>query len=257
MYQDPRFGSEPRYLDMKGQSPTALHSWGSALRPCPCKCRSSGFSLQTLEQRGLRGVGVFSQVLQDFRFPHPAEVGFLNTVPLDFVHLEDTRAALCLVGQVAAPLRALWVYAQVRQWAELTFTGSSQVDPSKLVQAFKQKLLQSRQDLRRAPSLEVPGLLWLCRDGVTYTVGLTKSTKVQELVAAELALIGPGFKVFVLEGERRLPPHAFLHHNNSAKPYTILAHEKKARARLDTRLSAPTPATCSESHPAAAWACLM
>ena len=175
----------------------------------------------------------------------------LNTVPLDFVHLEDTRAALCLVGQVAAPLQALWVYAQVRKWAEVTFTGSSQVDPSELVQAFKQRLLQSRQDLLHVPSLDVPGSLWLCRDGVTYTVGLIKPAKVQELVAAELALIGPGFKVFVLEGERRLPPHAFLHHNNSAKPYTILAQEKKARARPDTRLSAPTPATCSASRPAA------
>ena len=35
--------------------PTAAHSWGSQCKSCPCGCRSSGFSSDRIEQRGLYG----------------------------------------------------------------------------------------------------------------------------------------------------------------------------------------------------------
>ena len=230
MYQDEKFGKEPRTFAQCQQAPTALHFWGSALRPCPCKCRASGFSQQTLEQRGLRGVGVFSSALQGFRFPHPAEVGFLNTLPPEFLHLEDMRAALCLVGQIAAPLQALWVYAQVRRWAEQVFTGTSFVDPCRLIQSFKDKLLQSRKDLWRMPSLDGPGLIWLRKEGVPYSIQVTQPIQVKELLAAELALAGPGHTARVCDSARRLPPGAFLQYNSPDCSYEVCVQAKKARA---------------------------
>ena len=59
MYEDTRFGTDPRRLDLHAQAPTALHSYGSAMRPCPCGCRTKGFAFHTLLHRGLRGFGIF------------------------------------------------------------------------------------------------------------------------------------------------------------------------------------------------------
>ena len=111
-YGDPTYGNDCRRLNICAQAPTALRSWGAALRACPCGCRLRGFSEQSLQSRKLRGFGIFSGLLQGYRFPHPAEVGFLNTLPPDFCHLPDPRAALVLVGQLAAPLQSLWVTAR-------------------------------------------------------------------------------------------------------------------------------------------------
>ena len=57
------FGTEARRFDQAGKAPTALHSWGCALRACPCGCRSQGFCRDRLRRQGLRGVGVFSTVI--------------------------------------------------------------------------------------------------------------------------------------------------------------------------------------------------
>ena len=58
LMSDPRYGNDLRVINCQAQAPTALHSWGSALRPCPCGCRAGGFSDTRLKAGGLRGVGV-------------------------------------------------------------------------------------------------------------------------------------------------------------------------------------------------------
>ena len=57
-----------------------------------------------LLQSGLRGTGVFTPTLQAMRHLHPQEAGLLNTLPLTFKHSTNLRAALSMVGQLAAPL---------------------------------------------------------------------------------------------------------------------------------------------------------
>ena len=42
--EDPRYGKDQRTLNMRGQAPTSLHSYGCALAPCPCGCRSAALS---------------------------------------------------------------------------------------------------------------------------------------------------------------------------------------------------------------------
>ena len=208
---------------------------------------------------------MFSEALGGFRFPHPAEVCYLNTIPLDFVHLPEMRAALCLVGQVAAPLQALWVYSQVRRWAELAFTGFSQVDPNRQLVEFKQLLRRSCKDLWHVPSLDVPCPLWVRQDAALYAVQVDKPVRARDLVAAELALAGPGFKAYVLDDSRRLPPHAFLHHNNPGRPYVVCVQAKKAKADTTANTAGQTPGpsskTCLEqpvgTSDVAIWAGLM
>ena len=120
---NPAYGTDARFLSMHDTAPTALHSWGSALGPCPCGCRSQGFSEARLQSGGLRGVGVQSAALQRPRFLHPAEAGLLNSLPLTFKLPADMRAGLCLVGLLSAPLQSMWIYSQVLHWAETGLSG--------------------------------------------------------------------------------------------------------------------------------------
>ena len=142
-YSNPSFGSDPRRLDTRGLMPTALHSWGCALRPCPCGCRLHPFAEDRLRSQGLRGFGIWSSTLQDIRFAHPKEVGYLNTLPVSLVLPDPPRAALCLVGQLAAPMQALWVLAQVQCWAQTTFEGRALTVPANCIEELKVELLSS------------------------------------------------------------------------------------------------------------------
>ncbi|OLP86811.1 Modification methylase Eco47II [Symbiodinium microadriaticum] len=118
MYESDQFGSDCRRYDANGVAPTALHSYGCALRSCPCGCRSQPLSLQRLMQGGFRGVGVVDVTTGQLRFAHPSELGLLNTLPADFCYADSARDSLCLVGQVAAPLQALWVFAHITVWSQ-------------------------------------------------------------------------------------------------------------------------------------------
>ena len=48
-HANPAYGSESRTFNMKGKSPTALHSWGNALTACFCGCRRQALLLRALE----------------------------------------------------------------------------------------------------------------------------------------------------------------------------------------------------------------
>ena len=214
------FGSEARRFDQAGKAPTALHSWGCALRACPCGCRTQGFCRDRLRRQGLRGVGVFSTVLGRVRFPHAAEVALLNTVPPLFAHLADPRAALCLVGQLAAPLQALWVTATVKSWAERAFHGTSQTDPLALVQHYKQYLLQQRKDAWLVPSLQQGGMLELQQSGQLLRIRTEGPVQVHHLLAAESHLQGSCGLTLHRNGQPLLPS-TYLHFGPQEVAYVL------------------------------------
>ena len=112
LLHDPSMGHDQRVLQTSGCCATFLHSYGSALAPCPCGCRSAGLSPQRLARGGLRGVYVHSCASNLPRWLHPREVALLQTLPPDLRIADDLKATLALLGQVAAPAQALWVLAQ-------------------------------------------------------------------------------------------------------------------------------------------------
>ncbi|CAE7562454.1 unnamed protein product [Symbiodinium microadriaticum] len=228
LYSDPAYGSESRSLDWQAQAPAAMHSWGSALQPCPCGCRSAAFPDQTLRAKGLKGFGVFSEVLQGFRFPHAAEVGFLNSLPASFKHLPEARAALCLAGQMTAPLQALWVIAQIRTWSQQTFTGTCTTDAYQLLLAFKDLLLESRKDFWLTPSLQHAFSIWLRADAEPWELRVPGPTQVRQLIQAEKQLHGPGLLVRVFDNGRRMHDLAYLHPTDKTNPYQLVLQRKAA-----------------------------
>ena len=114
----------------------------------------------------------------------------LNTVPPDFVHLDPPRAALCLVGQIAAPLQALWVAAHIQQWQDKIHGHTAITDPLLVISQFKLMLLQQRHDVWILPSMFVPRTLATELDGARTEVRVHKPVTAGQLVEAELAVAG-------------------------------------------------------------------
>ena len=109
-YTDITCGGDKRLLEATDQAPTILHSYSNATGPCPCLCRSAGFSAWSLKQKGLRGFFVPSAQHENPRFLHPRELGALLGLPDKMRHLTPPRAANCLIGLVASPLQMIWTY---------------------------------------------------------------------------------------------------------------------------------------------------
>ena len=110
-------------LSAGSKCPTALHSWGSQVLPCPCGCRPSGFSDSTLSSRGIYGVFMPSEgshvvgddSFQRIRHLHPSELAALTGCPIPTVWPQPLRLALCGLGQQASPLQAVWIAGQLHR----------------------------------------------------------------------------------------------------------------------------------------------
>ena len=216
---DPLYGNDQRVLNLRGQSPTALHSWGSALRSCPCGCRSAGFSDQRLRSGGL------PVLFRGLRFLHPCEAGLLNTLSPAFQFKQGARAGLCLVGNISAPLQAHWVFSTLQCWSASSRGDECPLDPIVLLEHFKQRLLWDRQDLWPLPSLCTQGNVPIKFEAAMRLPPSPVPWKVREVAQAAKQVAGPGFSVQFWSGKRLLPPDAFLH--AATEDYSVRIHPKR------------------------------
>ena len=221
------FGTDCRILEWNGQAPTALHSWGALLPACPCGCRAKPFSPDCLQAKGARGVGVFSVSSGSPRFPHAAEVGLLNSLPVGFKHLPDARTALCLVGNIAAPMQAAWICAQLAEWSTGLLGQAGPVPPLQVLANFQARLLQDRADFWPRPSQAKGGSLSIRRNGIEVAVQVCSQVQVSSLVRVYKEIVGPGFLIKVFDGTRRLSSSAFLLAGKGAPVYDIQVQLKK------------------------------
>ena len=129
-----------RYLlNFQGQSPCALHSWGSQLLPCPCGCRSAGLAQWRLDQKGL-----FSLLVKScggrIRHVHPNEAMMLNALD-PIPDLGRPRLALTGVGQLASPLQALWIFSHIDQHLNMYRFGDCPFTPGMQLVAYRSWLI--------------------------------------------------------------------------------------------------------------------
>ena len=256
-YSNPLYGTEARTLEASAQAPTALHSWGNALTSCPCGCRSQPISEESLQLRGLRGIGVPSVVCsQQQRFLHPREVALLNGLPSEHPLPASPRAALCLIGQLSSPMQAVWIFAHVRVWAS-EHSAVSSVEPMEVLGRFQAELLASRQDFWLTPSMQKGGSIAIKGEVCSTELVAPGPIRASDLVAAARASLAPGFFLRVLEGDRVLRPPAYLHPQPDSPTYTVQVCAKRARCDTDT---APVQAVSFEpfgaSPPSQALQCL-
>lgn len=141
-YSDPKYGKDPRFLSSSGKAATVLHSYGNALGPCPCQCRGTRFTENSLLSKGLRGFFVNSERYNQPRYLHACELAVLLTLPLSMKFEVGQRASLCLLGLVAAPLQALWTWTHLLVMASKAGLLAWEESPLATIRRYQAELLR-------------------------------------------------------------------------------------------------------------------
>ena len=225
---DELYGNDPRRLELTSVCATFLHSYGHSLSACACGCRPR-FSEDRLINFGVRGFGIRSPVSGFDRFLHCHEVAFLQTLPatLDFL---PGRDELVLLGQVAAPLQALWIFSHLYPALELHTSLACQATPEQWLDRYVQHLYAARHDrwiwhdsrMDRHVSLkdaEAP-----LKDCSFLRVGVAQ---VQDLLRAETIYQAWGTRHMLYDGDRRLKNEAILQSRGHHGPYALVSAPKK------------------------------
>eukprot|EP00438_Fugacium_kawagutii_P019500 Skav235633 [mRNA] locus=scaffold358:423522:427481:- [translate_table: standard] len=186
LFSNSEYGSDERLLHAGSQVATMLHSWGNITRACPCQCRGP-LSRDRLLQGGARGSGLLSAKTLKPRHFSMEEAKLLSTFPLNFVFKMSSRAALCLLGQVAAPLQVLWV--QTVAFGQLGILHQDALDT---VHMFKLQLLQQVRQRWITKRMYVPRHLHLESDGAVVAIAVNEPTRVSHVLFAERHLQGWG-----------------------------------------------------------------
>ena len=204
-YLDPRFGRDKRLIEMHDCCPTTLHSYSVALCACPCGCRSSPFSAESLARKGLRGFCVHSLHTNQPRFLHPLEHAGLLGVPLTMDFSADLREANCLLGLVASPIQGVWIFAQLIQGAAKVISNLAFIHPTKVLESYKQEI--SRQVKAYVNDENVGSVLFSIdtNEGATLRLMSPTTSTVANLVDAERISLGWGDFARVCEGGLLLP----------------------------------------------------
>ncbi|CAE7649575.1 unnamed protein product [Symbiodinium sp. CCMP2456] len=246
---DSQPGPSVQLLDAKSQAPTARHSWGNTLSPCPCNCRSQGISAERLLNEGFTEVGVHSGLTSQPRFLHPQEVALLNTLTPRIRWAQEVKAGLCLVGSASAPMQAVWIFAQLGQWAAEHFHETALHSPAEALADLKGALLQDAKDCLSVPSLLTGGHVLVQCMQTTQACPLPPAQqpwKANMLTSHLHASLGPGYSIAVWDADRALPGEAFLHPCGRSTPYIVRIRQKKQTAQEGSLPalpgSAPKPA---------------
>ena len=185
--------------------PTALHSWGNALYPCPCKCRNHGLSKEMLLAGGLRGILICSAFEPSFpRHIHPRELQLLLGFPPFQAMVSDCRAALCLLGNAVSPIQALWVFVHL-----LSAIGLRDMQPEEELRQYLQKL-KGQQDLSWPPATREVFRVVIDADGTPFEVVCHPGSTVRQFLHAQLVLEQCPHALGLRCQSLRLPGFAFL-----------------------------------------------
>ena len=195
-YGDVRYGSDRRILNHQGKAATFLHSYGCALRGCPCGCRKFPFSEASLLGKGLRGCYVFSKRSGAPRFIHPEEMSILVGADPKAARTGTMREQLCLIGLIASPLQCLWVLGRLM----IDYDKSQGHKPSftliELMAAYKKEILKDIRHEKREITI-----IQTCEKGESAIRQMNVSGRctANDVVRAERIQIGWGERIGVIE----------------------------------------------------------
>ena len=185
-FMNPAFGKDNRMLMAHHTCQTVLHSYANTHCACPCGCRDSGFSHKSLTSNGLRGMFVKSLRTGQPRYLHPHELATLLTIPFSMQHLRPVKSALCLLGQVAAPLQCLWVYLHLLQCASTYFPSLKSLDPIEVLARYKSEIVaQLRTGFPFGQSPAMKDFVLFRHDGVPCHLLSCGSSTIAQLLHAE------------------------------------------------------------------------
>ena len=185
-YGNPIYGSEPRLLSFSMKANTLLHSYGNALGSCPCHCRSSPFAEASLQSKGLRGFFATSRVSGAPRYLHHREAALLLGVPDQVSFSGDCKENLCLLGLIASPMQALWIYSHLLTNFAHSKEKLFSIDPEQVLASYKHEILRQSDHLFWTEDIASPGIIRLAAtDGSELHLVSPTATTAARLISAE------------------------------------------------------------------------
>ena len=214
---------EGRVLLTSQPAPVLLHSYGSATNKCPCECRSAGFTAERLGRDGLRGVVI--PHADGYRFLHPQEMALLLGYPLDLAQGDNHKATMCLLGQLASPLQAIWILGHMRQILEVVWNLPKGFGPSQLLEQHKETLMFQKHHLWAFPDSTLTKEISIATNkGSTLQFTRLGLTKVGDLLQAERLALDFGCSAELFDGGEPVPIDAFLQDQGFHGQYRLDYH---------------------------------
>ena len=137
-------GNTNFFAEDKEKLPTALHSLGNHLWPCPCGCRISPMNPQRLKDRGISTILVrLQQDPAKARHIHPRELALGLGIALpnqDLQTITPLRHWLAQLGQCASPLQSAWIFGHIAQRID-SFLHSGLPSPEMALNAMKERTI--------------------------------------------------------------------------------------------------------------------
>ena len=202
-FQDPAFGTDQRWYGPQHQLPTILHSYGAWFGPCPCGCRCTAMSQDSLKQRGIRGCYVTSSLTGQPRLLHPHELAFMLGLPSSMKFHTSPRDSLPLLGNVASSMQSVWVYAMLVRSASRALPEIFAIDPQHVLEKYKRELLRQ---FYHAHCLEVPlsSICIVAEDGTELTLFAAGTNLAADLLHAEKLQLHPEASCMLFDGDRQM-----------------------------------------------------
>ena len=147
-----------------------------------------------LRRGGARGVGLISARSGKHRHLHHEEGALLCTVPPTYRFPMPPRAALSLLGQIAAPLQVLWVQAHILAGLQQHFWGWTHIDPCQVIYTYQCALAAHALTRWITPSMYHPRMIQLHLEemDIWHEIKIDTLVTVGQLQAAEKSLSGWG-----------------------------------------------------------------
>ena len=171
-----------------------------------------------MREKGLRGSFVVSRLHGQPRYLNRVELFALHGVPLTVSHLPDLRAALCLIGQPASPLQALWVFSHLCSLAAGHDLLCARPTALAALERVKRQMIRDHFQLFKHTNNNPRHLHVNLPEGAHLTSG---ATTVTQLLRAEAINLVHGEMMHICDGLRPLPEDQILLEQGAYGPYNM------------------------------------
>ena len=194
MFHSLAYGDDMRLLQVNQPVPCLLHSYGAVLQDCPCGCRKA-LSMQRLMRDGMRGFYVINKNGKP-RYLHVAEAAYICSIWPSMSFPYGPRESLCLIGQCAAPLQALWMLSHFMDAMRINPYGNAEL-------AIKQYQLLLMRDAHGSFQFDTNSFwmdIYMDNMEIPKQIKVNPGETVASLCQAEAKQLEPGLSLSLWDG---------------------------------------------------------
>jgi hypothetical protein len=198
MFHNKAYGGDVRLLQVNQPVPCLLHSYGAVLSDCPCGCRKK-LSMQRLLTAGMRGFYVIGKHGKP-RYLHVAEAAYICSILPTMVFPHGPRKSLCLIGQCAAPLQAMWMLGHFLDSLGINQYGNT----LGALKSYQQHLMREAHGKFQFDLKPFDTMVFAGQNDPPIPLKVTPGETISSLCQAESKLLEPGWHVAVHDDQGTL-----------------------------------------------------